>query len=92
MRNYSRSNVSQNEVENYVDMMKETGITTIVAMNRYLTANNLWSKCPSLKTFNTYASGAQSIGVSKEAYRKILSVYETNDVVTTHLVSAEKVA
>ena len=92
MRNYSRSNVSQTEVENYVDMMNQMGITTIVAMNRYLTANNLWHRCASLKTFNTYASGAQSIGVSKEAYRKISKLYETEDVVITHLVSAERVA
>ena len=92
MRNYSKSNVKQYEVKNYVEMMKETGITTIVAMNSYLTANDLWDRCASLKFFNTYASGAQSIGVSKEAYRKILALYKTNDVVTTHLVSSKKVA
>jgi len=92
MRNYSRSIVSQTEVENYVNMMKQVGIATIVAMNRYLTTNHLWNRCESLKTFNTYASGAQSIGVSKEAYRKILKLYKTNDVVTTHLVSSKRVA
>ena len=95
MRNYNRRNtstVSQYEIEKYVSMMNEMGITTIVAMNNYLTRNNLWDKCASLKTFNTYASGAKSIGISKEAYRKVSALKSTGDIVTTHLVSAEKVA
>ena len=91
MRNYNRESLSQVEVRNYVSMMKEVGITTIVAMNSYLTSHNLWGQCASLKTMNTYASGAMSIGISKEAYRKVSALYKTEDVVTTHLVSQKKV-
>ena len=92
MRNDNRENVSQTEVRTYVAMMKEAGITTIVAMNRYLTSHNLWGQCVSLKTMNTYASGAVSIDISKEAYGKVSALYETEDVVTTHLVSQQRMA
>ena len=91
MRNYNRVSVNQAEVRNYVAMMREAGISTIVAMNRYLTSRNLWSQCASLKTMNTYASGAISIGISKEAYREVSALYKTEDVVTTHLVSQKRV-
>ena len=92
MRNDNRENLSQTEVRSYVAMMKETGITTIVAMNKYLTSRNLWGHCASLKTMNTYASGAKFIGVSREAYKEISALYKTGDVVTTHLVLQERVA
>lgn len=93
-RNYGKKNngnVNEHEITKYVEMMKEFGITTIVAMNKYISAHKLWEKFSSIKRENTYASGFTSIGISKEAYKAILNLYETDDVITTHLVSQHRI-
>ena len=89
--NNSNSNVNKSEVSTYVAMMKEYGITTIVAMNNYISAHKLWKKFNSIKRENTYASGFTSIGISKEAYKAIMNLYETSDVITSRLVSQHRI-
>lgn len=77
------------EVNKYIEMMKQYGITTIVDMNNFLTSNKLWDNFSSLKRLNTYSNGQTentSIGVSKEAYKAIASKYQTKDIVKAHLV------
>ena len=37
------------EVEQYVDLMKERGISTIVAMNNYITKEQLWGMFSSIQ-------------------------------------------
>ena len=82
---------NDSEVENYVGLMKECNISTIVAMNNYITKHDLWRMFSSIKRENTFASGFTSMGISKDAYRGIMSLYKTNDVVRTHLVSQKRV-
>ena len=36
-------------------------------------------------------SGFISMGISKDAYKEIMSLYKTNDVVISHLVSQKRV-
>ena len=87
-----QANLYQTEIRQYVDMMKAYGITTIVAMNRYLSRNNMWKKFDAIKRMNTYTSGNVLIGISVEAYKEIMSVYETGDVATSRLVKQSKVS
>ena len=86
-----RAQTNNPEIINYVEMMKEYGITTIVAMNNYISAHKLWKKFNSIKRENTYASGFTSIGISKEAYKAIMNLYETSDVITSRLVSQHRI-
>ncbi len=90
-RRNTHSNVNKSEISTYVAMMKECGITTIVAMNNYISSHKLWGKFDAIKRENTYASGFTSVGISKEAYKAILNLYKTDDVITTHLVSQHRV-
>jgi len=82
------------EIKRYVKMMKQYGITTIVEMNNFLTNNMYWDHFSSLKSLNTYRKGDRetvSVGVSKEAYRAIISMYQTQDVVNAHLVMEKRI-
>ena len=82
------------EVKRYIAMMKEYGITTIVEMNNFLTSNMLWDHFSSIKRLNTYRNDQRettSIGVSKEAYKAIVSMYQTHDVVNARLVEQKKI-
>ena len=94
MNNWNRNNqksLHQLEVEKYVSMMKGYGITTIVAMNRYLSRNNMWEKFDSIKRMNTYASGKSSMGISIRAYKDIMSLCKTEDVITSRLITQSRV-
>ena len=86
-----RKNFNQSEVESYVSLMKEYGFSTIVAMNNYITKYDLWGRFGSICRENTFASGFTSMGISKDAYKEIMSLYKTNDVVRSHLVSQKRV-
>lgn len=83
--------VCNDEIVNYISLMKEVGMTTIVAMNRYITQHELWSQFKEIRRENTYASGFTSIGISKEAYKSILQQFNTKDTIKTHLVGQNKV-
>lgn len=72
-------------VVKYVQLMKEQGITTVVAMNIYLAKNDLWNEFESIQRMNTYSSGHTFIGVSREAYSEITALYRTDDVIHTRL-------
>lgn len=74
------------EVYDYVQLMKQNDIKTIVNMNKYLTSNNLWNRFPTIRSRNTYANGFIAIGVEKHAYSAIAKLYKTQDIVTTHLI------
>lgn len=90
----NQMNFNHEEVRKYVATMQKYGITTIVKMNSLITKHKLWDHFSSLKTLNTYRnSGGEVsiIGVSKEAYKAILSQYQTCDVVTSRLISQERV-
>ncbi len=90
-RNSYSKNFNQSEVTSYVELMKEYGLTTIVAMNNYITEHKLWGMFSSIKRENTFASGFTSMGISKDAYKEIMSLYQTADVITSHLVSQNRV-
>ena len=104
MNDYRRDNKPENNHKNrsesifslaiakYVQSMKAQGIKTIVNMNIYLTNNNLWNQFPAIQRINTYSSGYKAYGVSKEAYSAIVKLYQTEDVVHTHLKKSERVA
>lgn len=76
----------------YVQIMKEQGIKTIVSMNHYLTKNNLWNSFKSIQRMNTYNTGFSSVGVSRIAYSEIMDLYKTNDVIRTRLELSERLA
>jgi hypothetical protein len=86
-----RKNFNQGEAESYVALMKEYGIGSIVSMNNYITKHDLWGMFGSIRRENTFASGFTSMGISKDAYKEIMSLYKTNDVVRSHLVSQKRV-
>ena len=77
------------DVFQYVQIMKEQGIKTIVSMNNYLTKNNLWNAFKSIQRMNTYSTGFSSVGVSRAAYSEIMDLYKTNDVINTRLELSE---
>lgn len=87
----SQNNLYQLEVQKYVAMMKDCGITSIAAMNRYLSKNNMWGRFVSIKRINTYTTGKSLMGISVNAYREIVSLYKTDDVITSRLVTQNKV-
>jgi len=84
-------NFNQGEVESYVKLMKEYGFKNIVSMNNYITKHNLWRRFGSICRENTFVSGFTSMGISKDAYKEIMSLYKTNDVVISHLLSQKRV-
>ena len=96
---YSRKNeeidnnfvIFMSEVENYVGLMKESNIHSIVDMNNHITKNNLWGNFSSIIRENTFVSGGTYMGISIEAYREVTSLLKTNDVVTSQLLSQKKV-
>lgn len=79
-------------VSAYVKLMRETGINTIVGMNKYLTNKGLWENFKSIRRMNTYSSGFSSVGVSREAYSAINELYVTADNITSRLERSERVA
>ena len=89
---YGYENLFSQEVHAYVQLMKRKGIKTIVAMNNYLTKNGLWDDFSSIQRYNTFASGFKSIGVSRQAYSDITSLYQTNDIIHDRLESSKKVS
>ena len=86
-----RSNANQQEIQYYVELMKDLKITTIVQMNKYISKNQLWSRFSSIRRKNTFTSGFSSIGISKIAYKQILNLYQAKDVITTHLVEQKRI-
>lgn len=77
-------------VKRYVELMKQTKISKIVDMNKYISNNNLWNQFFEIQRLNTFESGFESIGVSKDAYIAITKLYETADVIKSHLVNSTK--
>jgi len=96
---YSRKNeeiennfvIFMSEVEDYVRLMKECNIHSIVKMNNHITKNNLWKNFPSIIRENTFKSGGTYMGISIKAYREVTSLLKTDDVVTSQLLSQERV-
>ena len=79
-------------ISKYVQLMKKHSLRTIVSMNNYLTKNNLWSQFKLIQRINTYSSGFTSIGVSREAYSKIIALYKTDDIIHTRLETSTKLS
>lgn len=77
-------------VKRYVELMKQNKLSKIIDMNMYITNNNLWTEFSEIQRLNTFESGFKSIGVSKDAYLAIIKLYETADVIKSHLVNSTK--
>jgi hypothetical protein len=92
--NYSnkQTNKGATDISEYVQLMKSQGIRTVVNMNKYLTKNDLWSKFSTIQRKNTYSSGFVAMGVSKEAYSKIMDLYKTDDIIQARLIVSKKIA
>ena len=79
------------EIHEYVQLMKQEAIHTVVNMNKYLTRNNLWNRFPTIIRKNTYSSGFSAIGVSKPAYSAITKKYKTQDEIKSSLIHQRKI-
>lgn len=93
MKSFNQHSLSQDhkEIRQYVQLMQENGIDTIVEMNKYISKNNMWDDFSSIRRENTYGSGFTSIGVSKDAYKSICELYETEDLITTSLIKQRRI-
>ena len=79
------------EIYEYVQLMKQEGIHTIVNMNKYLTRNNLWNRFPTIRRKNTYSNGFSAIGVDKKAYTAIANLYKTKDEIKSSLIQQSRI-
>ena len=85
-----KTNKHSSVISKYVQLMKSEGIKTVVNMNKYLTKNNLWSEFSTIQRKNTYSSGFVAMGVSREAYSKIMDLYQTDDIIQSRLEISER--
>ncbi len=83
--NSRKTNKHSSVIIEYVQLMKAQGMRTIVDMNNYLTKNNLWNEFSTIQRINTYSSGFTSVGVSREAYSKIMYLCKTDDIIHSRL-------
>lgn len=93
MRNFNQQSSSQDnkEIRNYVKLMQENRINTIVEMNQYISRNKMWNDFSAIRRENTYQSGFTSIGISKDAYKSICELYQTEDSITTFLIGQKRI-
>ncbi len=85
-------NLNMNEIKKYVAMMKEHGFHTIVKMNQYITDRNLWNRFKDISCMNEFESGYKAMGISSEAYRKIMESYKIEDQRHARLVKQERMS
>lgn len=81
----------QIEIQHYVQLMKEYGINTIVAMNKYISTHNMWDNFSHIRRENTYSSGFTSVGISIDAYKLICNLCQTEDMRTSSLVEQKRI-
>ena len=89
--NHHSSNQEATEIKRYVKLMKEARINTIVEMNKYISRNHMWDDFSEIRRENTYGSGFTSIGISKDAYKAISELYQTEDAIRTSLVRQKRI-
>lgn len=93
MRSFSQqySSPDGKEIRHYVQLMQENSINTIVEMNKYISRNKKWNDFSTIRRENTYQSGFTSIGISKDAYKSICELYQTEDSITTFLIGQKRI-
>lgn len=93
MRNFNQQSSNQDgkEIRHYVKLMQENSINTIVEMNKYISRNKMWNDFSTIRRENTYLSGFTSIGISKDAYKAICDLYETEDSIRTSLIRQKRI-
>ena len=84
--------MNMSEIKKYVAMMKEHGFNTIVKMNQYIADHNLWDRFKDISRMNEFESGYNAMGISSEAYRKIMESYKILDQRHARLVKQERMA
>ena len=89
--NHTASRQDHIEIQHYVQLMRKYGINTIVEMNKYISKNNMWNNFSNIRRENTYNYGFTSIGISKDAYKSICELYQTEDTITSSLVRQKRI-
>ena len=51
----------------------------------------MWDDFSNIRRENTYESGFTSIGISKDAYKAISELYQTEDAIRTSLVKQKRI-